>query len=99
MKLFIPNKNYSLIELYDTIATTMGLNTDLCRYDCRKIEIASNLQDNIYRYYIDENSDKTKTEVELAVTMMLALSGPKINKQLQNNQVKIYDGFIVKENS
>lgn len=99
MKLFIPNKNYSLIDLYNTVATTMGFNADLCRYDCRKIEIASNLQDCIYRYYIYENTDKPETEVELAVTMMLALSGPKVNKQLQNNQVEIYDGFIVKEDS
>lgn len=97
MKLTIPNQKYELIELYDRIATEMGLDSDTCRYDCRKVEIAKNLQDNIYQYYVEQNPDKPKCEIEFSVTMLLAVSGPKVNKQLSDNQVEIYDGFIVKE--
>lgn len=98
MTIFIPNKNYEITELYDTVATLLGNDSTTCRYDCRKIEIAKNLQQNIYNHYLDSNPQKPKYEVELSVTMMLACLGPRVNYNLKDNQVYVEQGFIVKEN-
>lgn len=53
MKIKVPQKNYSIVELYDAIATEMGhQNTDELEYDCRQVNIASNIQDGIYEKYL-----------------------------------------------
>lgn len=102
MKLMIAEGKYSLTELYDTIAKTMGYtDTTELQYDCRKVNIASNIQENMYAYYYDyaKANDKTLTEKEIRVgtTMLLLLSGPKVDESLKANEVEVFEGFICQQ--
>jgi len=97
MKIKIPNKNYTLIELYDEVATLLGYNAKVCEYDCTKINISQNIQDMFFRYYKELNQDKSVNDVVMSVSMMLLCSGPKVNKNLTNYEVEILDGFIAKQ--
>ena len=97
MKIKVPQKNYSIVELYDAIATEMGhQNTDELEYDCRQVNIASNIQDGIYEKYLELGKEQKLSEedVRVGVTMLLACSGPKVDKNLADNEVEVFDGFI-----
>ena len=89
----------SLIEFYDAIATEMGYdNINDLEYDCRKINIAANIQDNFYSYYTDvaKRNDKTLSDndIKVGTTILLAMSGPKVDETLKVNEVEIFEGFI-----
>jgi len=90
----IKAKPYSLMGLYDAIAEAIGKDPETCRYDCRKVNIASNLQQCIYDYYIAANPDLPEDEVKVQVTMLLAISGPKSFETMKDNTVEVFDGFI-----
>jgi len=90
----IKAKPYSLMGLYDAIAEAIGKDPETCRYDCRKVNIASNLQQCIYDYYIAQNPEYPQSQVECEVSMLLVTAGPKADKTLQNDAVEIFDGFI-----
>ena len=95
MKLTIPEKNYGLVEFYNAVATEMGYaDTSELRYDCREINIAANIQDGFYAYYRETNPAIHANEVNVQVTMILACSGPKVDENLNANEVEIFDGFI-----
>ena len=97
MKIKIPHKNYGVTELYDVIATTMGYkNVDQLEYDCRKVNIANNIQDGIYDKYLELGKEEKISEhdVRLGVTMLLACSGPKVDESLADDEVEVFDGFI-----
>jgi len=94
MILEIEARPYSLIELYDEIAAALGKNPEICRYHCDKVNIARNLQQCIYDYYIAANPDLPEEEVKVQVTMLLAISGPKSFKTMKDNTVEVFDGFI-----
>ena len=93
----IPRKNYGITELYDMIATTMGhRNVGQLEYDCRKVNIAKNIQDGIYDKYLELGKEEklSEHEVRLGITMMLAMSGPKVDESLADDEVEVFDGFI-----
>ena len=99
MIITIPEKTYSLTELYDAAAMEMGYeNTSELQYDCRKINIAANIQDGFYDYYTSSVKETdpyaNETEIRTSVTMLLAISGPKVDKALKANEVEVFDGFI-----
>lgn len=95
MKLTIPEKNYGLVEFYDAVATEMGYtNTSELRYDCRNINISPNIQDGFYVHYREMNPTLPASEVDIQVTMLLAISGPKVDQALKANEVEVFDGFI-----
>lgn len=95
MKLTISEKNYNLVEFYDTVAKGMGYaDTSELHYDCRNINIAKNIQDGFYAYYRETNPELEESEVDVQVTALLLLSGPKVDKNLNANEVEIFDGFI-----
>lgn len=97
MKIKIPNKNYTLVELYDEVATQLGYDSATCEYDCTKTSIAENIQEMFFRYYKELNPDKSANDVEMGVAMMLVCSGPKANKNLANDEVEVLDGFVIKQ--
>ena len=97
MKIKVPNKNYNITELYDIIATSMGIDINKVKYDCRYITVASNIQDGFIRYYRDENINASDSDFNIAVTMLLLNYGPKVDKSLADNEVEIFDGFIKEE--
>ena len=99
MKIVIPSKAYGLMEFYDTVAREMGIEpTSETNYDCRKVNVSVAMQDGFYEYYhtlaretkpmMHENDIKTGT------TMLLAMSGPKVDAELKGNEVEVFDGFI-----
>lgn len=95
MKFTVPEKNYDLVEFYNAAAKEMGYaDTSELRYDCREINIAANIQDGFYTYYREMNPNLPASEVNLQVTMLLAMSGPKVDSDLKANEVEVFDGFI-----
>lgn len=97
MVLKVPNKNYSIVELYDAVATEMGfVATQNLEYDCREICIAKNIQDGIYAKYeeLAKEEGLPESDVRVGITMLLAISGPKVDENLADDEVKVFEGFI-----
>lgn len=97
MKLKVPNKNYSIVELYDAIATEMGfVAVQNLEYDCCKVNIAKNLQDGIYEKYLELGREQnvSESDVRVGITMLLVCSGPKVDENLADDEVEVFDGFI-----
>lgn len=93
----VPHKNYDIVGLYDAVAMVMGYsNINNLEYDCRKINIASNIQDGIYERYMElgRAQNMAECDVRIDITMLLAVSGPKVNENLADNEVEVFDGFI-----
>ena len=89
-----------LTEFYDTVAKELGhFDTSELHYDCIKINIAPNIQEKFYEYYlalIRENDIYShENEARADITLLLAMSGPKVDESLKANEVEIFDGFIV----
>ena len=102
MKYKVPNKNYSLLELYETVARQMGHeDTSKLEFDCRKINVANNIQNGFYAHYTDlakqENPSVSETDARVEITIMLAIGGPKVDYKLKPNEIEVFDGFIVIE--
>lgn len=99
MIITIPEKNYTLIELYDTIAREMGIGSGIGRnYDCRRVNVAYNIQENIYACYremaLKHDPKANETDIRVGTTMLLAMSGPKVDQELNANEVEVFEGFI-----
>jgi hypothetical protein len=68
------------------------------KFDCTKIDVANNIQDMFYEYYTDlekgKNNSRTDNDIRIGITMILAIYGPKVNEDLADNEVEIFDGFL-----
>ena len=89
-----------LLDFYDTVAKGIGhFNTSKLHYDCTKINIAENIQDKFYEYYTEKVKEEQPTlsenDIKVGITMLLAMSGPKVDKALKANEVEVFNGFIV----
>lgn len=73
--------------LYDRIAQSLGLPTDKAHYDCTKIEVSCEIQDQVFSYY-----KKEKIPPEM-ISMWWLNYGPKINDSLQATQVLVQEGW------
>lgn len=95
MKLKVASKHYGLTELYDTIAGAMGHHdTTQLNYDCRKINVAPNIQEGFFAHYKATMPGMSETDLKMNVCMMLLNYGPKTDEELEENEVEIFDGFI-----
>ena len=97
MKVKVPNKNYGIVELFDAIATEMGfVAVQNLEYDCCKVNIAKNMQDGIYEKYLELGREQklADSDVRAGITMLLACSGPKVDENLTDNEVEVFEGFI-----
>ena len=99
MKFTVPHKNYSIIELYETVAKEMGyINTKELQFDCRKINVAKNIQDGFYVYHAELVKEiepyMSEEEIQAEITVILAICGPKVDESLIDNEVEVFDGFI-----
>ena len=96
-KVKVPENNYGIVELYDAVAAAMGhTDTSKLEYDCCKINIAKNIQDGIYERYLELGREEKlpDDDVRVSVTMLLLMSGPKVDENLADNEVEVFDGFI-----
>lgn len=86
-----------LSDLYRTIALACGFPFDdeNFRVDCTKVNIANNIQDNIYEAYrrkFPEEYAFNPAEFDTQITMQLCLGGPKVDKDLPENTVEVFYG-------
>ena len=77
--------------LYDRIAIALGLSTDKAHYDCTKIEVSQQIQDEVFSYYKKENIDPA------TIGMWWVCYGPKTNDSLQATQVLVQEGWYKHE--
>ena len=94
MKIKVPNKNYGITELYDTVAKLMGRETKDLNYDCRHINVAPNIQDSFFAYYREQNPNADEGSFRMWMGMMLLNYGPKTDEKLEEDEVEVFDGFI-----
>lgn len=100
MKVLISNyKPCGIAELYEAAAKEMGYSdTSGIKFDCTKINVAENIQDGFYEYYlklIKENDIYAhENEARVDITLLLVMSGPKVDNTLKVNEAEIFDGFI-----
>lgn len=95
MKIKVPNKFYGITELYDTVAALMGMETKDLNYDCRHINVANNIQDGFFVYYHEQNPSADEASFKMWMGMMLLNYGPKVDHTLAEDEVEVFDGFIV----
>ena len=97
MKMTMENKPYSIVGLFDAVASEKG-HTGKLNYDCRHINVASNVQDGFYDYYTtlarEEDPNASETDIRISITMLLAICGPKVDESLEDNEVEVFEGFI-----
>lgn len=99
MKISISSPPGDLTEFYDAVAREMGhTDTSELHYNCTKINVSANIQDNFYEHYlalIRENDIYShENEARADITLVLAMSGPKVDQNLKANEVEVFDGFI-----
>ena len=99
MKLTIDQEPCGILEFYNAVAKEMGYNdTSELYYDCTKINIAENIQDGFYDYYIktirETDTHFCESDARANITMFLAMSGPKVDYSLKANEVKVFSNFI-----
>ena len=108
MKIKVPKKDYGLTELYYLVAKEYIRETfngeieavDFSEYqfDCRCINVAPNIQDGFYRSYMKILQETTptmsKVDMRMGVTMLLAMNGPKVDTNLDYDEVEIFEGFL-----
>lgn len=73
--------------LFETL-TGKDYDTDCQSMDCRRINIAKNIQDSWYDSATEQGIDHT------SLTMNLALCGPKVNQELLDDEVEIEQNAI-----
>jgi hypothetical protein len=80
----------SLGKFYTNVANSLGhKESSTTQYDCRKIEISENIQSKWYQLWA-EQFDATPIQI----TQLLLMSGPKVNPDLKDDEVLIYEDFI-----
>ena len=95
MRIIVPKRNYSVVELYDTVAKTMGYKyVDRLTYNCTKINVAPNIQEGFFEHYKKTSPQASETELKMGVSMILLNYGPKTNEALKDYEVEVLDGFI-----
>jgi hypothetical protein len=94
MKIKVPNKNYGITELYDTVAALMGREEKELNYDCRCINVAMNIQHAFFAHYREENPNISDGDFNVSMAMMLLNYGPKVDESLADDEVEVFDGFI-----
>jgi hypothetical protein len=108
MKIKIKARPCGLMELYETAAKEYikeifngeiaAVDFSEYKFDCSRINVANNIQDILYEYYtvIAKKEDDTisHSDIKIGITMLLVMSGPKVDKNLANDEVEIFEGFI-----
>jgi len=77
-----------IISLYELVAKIEGIdNKEVSMYHPDKLDCSNHIQEIIFRHYELQGLDK------VSIGMMWCNSGPKVNENLKENEVFIYDGF------
>ena len=79
-------------SFYDNVARTLGFDKDAVRYDCTKIDVSRNIQNNIFSAWEKMGAS------DLEIGMVWCNSGPKTDDKLAEDTVRLFHGFFVNEN-
>lgn len=82
---------YDIFKLAGEIAYKVK-EKDVESYSCTKIECSQHIQDIVFKFH------EIKGDKESDVAMHWCIFGPKVNNNLKENEVRIYDGFILFDN-
>ena len=100
-KLTITSSDYGegLFPTYENIAKRTGYPvTDQTQYDCCKLDVAANIQDEWIRFYHDRTKaahpDLSEYDINQDIMSLLLCYGAKVNPQLSDDEVLIYPGFL-----
>lgn len=83
-----------LTPFYETVASMAGYEVkqeDI--FDCTKVNVAANVQENIIAAYQEKGTSLEKS----SVISLLLMAGPKVDAGLPDNTVEIFDGYICKK--
>ncbi|MFG6344835.1 MAG: hypothetical protein K1W35_13970 [Lachnospiraceae bacterium] len=83
-----------LTPFYETVAAAAGYEVkqeDI--FDCTKVNVAANVQENIIAAYQEKDTSLEKS----SVISLLLMAGPKVDAGLPDNTVEIFDGYICKK--
>ncbi len=83
-----------LTPFYETVASMAGYEVkqeDI--FDCTKVNVAANVQENIIVAYQEKDTSLEKSNV----ISLLLMAGPKVDARLPDNTVEIFDGYICKK--
>ncbi len=83
-----------LTPFYETVASVAGYEVkqeDM--FDCTKVNVAANVQENIIAAYQEKDTSLEKS----SVISVLLMAGPKVDAGLPDNTVEIFDGYICKK--
>lgn len=100
MKISISNVKCGIVELYDAVAREIGYaDTSELQYDCRKINVAENVQEGIIQYYYETARQispmTSESDIRIGTAMALLQMGPKLDVALKANEVEVFDGFVI----
>ena len=83
----------SLMALYDTISEKLGYNPSKVKYDCRKIQVSEDIQNEVYLWYRENNDVEEKD-----MCVIWLHFGPKVfmnDKRKNSYYVEVEKSFIV----
>lgn len=85
----------SIPNLYYQIATLLGIDPETVKsYDCKKINVASNIADAVEQYYQDTYEEKLGNDWKQKFGMEWVCFGPKAIETLPENTIEVDEGFI-----
>ena len=89
IKVTINNGDCTIIELYDRIALTQGLDPrdDRISYNCSKIDVSQTIMDEVFECYKRDGVD------EQTIAMWWVCYGPKANESLSEHEILISEGW------
>lgn len=84
----------SIMDLYEIVTMKMGEDPKMVKnYDCRKINVAQNIFDDIYEWYqINVKGDVYVIKQHFGMDWLMY--GPKVDNELPDNCVVLEDGFM-----
>ena len=104
MKIRLSESDYrcGLTECYKNIAVKAGYKpTQHTLYDCWHVCVSKHIQDTWYSCYHERAKEKdsflSDNEIMCSITMLLLMSGTKVENSLADNEVSIESGFVTEE--
>lgn len=90
IKLGMEQSYCSIKQLYDVVAQALGYeDTENLHYDCRSINVAPNIADNVFAHMTEEEGIDAMER-----GMLWVCFGPKADENLKDDEVMVDDDFI-----
>lgn len=95
MQVKIVTAEMSITTLYDCVALALGYHPSaVAHYDCRKIKVSSDIEDNIHSWYKSSFENELGDDWKQKFGMEWVCFGPKLDESLPANTVEVEEGFL-----